>query len=58
MVNLMQRALAAWQERNFGQTGTCKPEWCLAGMVEELGELAHLLLKRRQGIRGVKEEAS
>jgi len=55
-----QKELAAWQKKNFskGETGDC--DTCafrlLAGMTEELGELAHALLKHKQGIRGITEE--
>jgi NTP pyrophosphatase (non-canonical NTP hydrolase) len=55
-----QKELSEWQRRNFtkGETGNC--DICvfhhLAGMCEELGELAHALLKFHQGIRGMTEE--
>jgi len=55
-----QKELAEWQKKNFskGETGKC--DTCafhmLAGMTEELGELAHALLKHKQGIRGITEE--
>jgi NTP pyrophosphatase (non-canonical NTP hydrolase) len=55
-----QKELAEWQKKNFskGETGNCDD--CafrmLAGMIEELGELAHALLKNKQGIRGITEE--
>lgn len=42
-----------WQTHNFGPP---KSHEQFMGMTEELGELAHALLKRSQGIRGTKEE--
>src|SRR4029077_21180662 len=44
---LLSQEVGEWSHRNFGD----KQEPYL-GMVEELGELAHCLLKRRQAIRG------
>lgn len=44
---LLSQEVGEWSRRNFGD----KQEPYL-GMIEELGELAHCLLKRRQGIRG------
>ena len=55
-----QKELAEWQKKNFsrGETGEC--DTCafrmLAGMTEELGELAHAVLKYHQGIRGITEK--
>ncbi len=51
MIDLRQAELMAWQERNFGSDSTAKPEWCALGMAEEVGELCHVLLKHKQGIR-------
>lgn len=55
-----QKELAAWQKKNFtkGETGNCDtcPFLMFAGMTEELGELAHAILKYKQGIRGMTEE--
>lgn len=52
MFTFKQKELADWQERNFGGTNsTCRTEWCLIGMFEELGEFAHWILKREQKIR-------
>lgn len=48
MISLRQTELAAWQEEIFGDTTS--ERMCL-GMQEELGELAHCLLKRKQRIR-------
>ncbi len=55
-----QKKLSEWQKKNFtkGETGNCDacPFRMLAGMTEELGELAHAILKHAQGIRGMTEE--
>lgn len=51
LLSEMQVEHAAWQRRNFGENAT--GENSLLGMVEELGELAHAMLKFKQGIRGV-----
>lgn len=55
MVNLRQKDLAEWQKRNFG-TKTNGSEWQYMGMVEEVGELGHALLKKKQGIRNMTHE--
>jgi NTP pyrophosphatase (non-canonical NTP hydrolase) len=39
---------AAWEQRNFGKQPAYR---LLMGVVEELGELTHALLKQEQGIR-------
>ena len=48
MIDLRQKELAEWQEKNFGKV--CSERLAL-GMAEEVGELCHYLLKRKQGIR-------
>lgn len=49
----LQVRLHEWRQRNFpGATA----EDQLLGVVEEVGELAHAMLKRKQGIRGTDEE--
>lgn len=48
MIDLKQKELADWQEYNFGISSV---EDMVLGMSEELGELAHWILKRKQGIR-------
>jgi len=48
MIDLKQKELAEWQLKNFGSGETAD---MIIGMVEELGELAHWYLKRKQGIR-------
>lgn len=53
MDSTLQNRLDLWRQRNFpGHTA----EEQLLGVVEEVGELAHAVLKRKQGIRGTKEE--
>lgn len=42
-----------WQEQNFPNRSEHD---CFYGIVEELGELSHALLKMDQGIRGTKAE--
>jgi len=42
-----------WQEMNFPNS---MEHQCFYGIVEEIGELAHALLKIDQGIRGTKQE--
>jgi NTP pyrophosphatase (non-canonical NTP hydrolase) len=39
-----------WYQYNFGPT---QQHQCIYGMMEELGELAHAILKQEQGIRAV-----
>jgi NTP pyrophosphatase (non-canonical NTP hydrolase) len=46
----VQKRLKKWQEKNFKLEDTSY-EWCFIGVVEELGEIGHILLKSRQGIR-------
>lgn len=43
-----------WSVRNFGKD--VEPHWPMIGAMEELGELAHAVLKMHQGIRGENEE--
>ena len=45
-----------WAIKNFGAEN--RPERSLLGVVEEVGELAHAVLKSIQGIRGSSEEHS
>ena len=49
----MQRALAPWVKKNFGDRPAWQP---LLGVVEEVGELAHAHLKGVHGIRGTTAE--
>lgn len=54
-LKLLQKELKTWEEYNFGKQDPFKN---LAGMTEELGELAHAMLKSSQGIReGVSGDA-
>jgi len=48
MFDLRQKELADWNRRNFGDQPS---EVFALGMAEEVGELCHYILKRRQGIR-------
>lgn len=49
----IERAVTAWATYNF-PAATADQQ--LLGVVEELGELAHAVLKSQQGIRGYSEE--
>lgn len=51
-LSMMQTEHVGWACRNFGPITTTTQ---FMGMAEELGELAHALLKHEQGIRGVDE---
>jgi len=53
MLKLVQENLRAWVEHNFGDRPWHQP---FMGIVEEVGELSHALLKQEQGIRGSWEE--
>lgn len=55
MVDLhaLQADTAAWRDKNFPEYTS---EDQLMGVVEEVGELTHHVLKRKQGIRGTLEE--
>jgi NTP pyrophosphatase (non-canonical NTP hydrolase) len=55
MIDLKQKELANWQLDNFGHR-TNNPEWLFMGLVEEVGELGHAILKRKQGIREINHE--
>lgn len=45
----LQNEVSTWSKKNFGEQAYIMP---LMGMVEELGELHHGILKQLQGIRG------
>jgi NTP pyrophosphatase (non-canonical NTP hydrolase) len=47
-LNKIQKEHREWQFKNFGKVPI---EESFMGMVEELGELSHAILKERQGIR-------
>lgn len=58
-VSEIQRALWDWQHRNFPQYSDNNSnlyEDLKFGVIEEMGELFHAVLKRKQGIRGTKAE--
>jgi NTP pyrophosphatase (non-canonical NTP hydrolase) len=42
-----------WEKKNFPDN---QKHFAMLGLLEEVGELAHALLKMEQGIRGTKEE--
>ena len=49
----IQVALVRWQQKNFGGASLFQ---MLAGVTEEVGELAHAILKHDQKIRGFDDE--
>ncbi len=49
-LNELQGALKKWQENNFDDDCT-GPEWMALGAAEELGEVAHIIVKAKQKIR-------
>lgn len=51
----LQKQHAAWEAVNF-PVSSQNSMHSLVGVVEEVGELAHALLKKDQGIRGTAEE--
>jgi NTP pyrophosphatase (non-canonical NTP hydrolase) len=51
-----QREIKEWADRNFGQTVIKYHVASFLGMVEEVGEIAHSILKMSQGIRGTRAE--
>jgi len=56
LISSLQQRSQAWRTRNFGENGdeSLGNEQSMEqflGMTEELGELAHVLLKHGQGIR-------
>jgi len=53
MIDLKQKELAEWQERNFRNVTS---EKLVLGMAEEVGELCHYILKRMQKIREAADE--
>jgi len=48
MLKQIQLEQHEWQQRNFPNNTDTEP---LLGVVEEIGELCHAVLKQRQGIR-------
>lgn len=57
MLNLkkIQFEIHEWAKKNFPTTAT-NPTVQFLGVVEEVGELSHAILKQRQSIRGTYEE--
>lgn len=58
-VEKTQEEILEWSTRNFGEVPNSQIPMRVSsflGMVEEIGELAHALLKWAQGIRGTPEE--
>lgn len=51
MIDLRQKDLANWQERNFGSHSDDALK-CALGMAEEVGEVCHHVVKGAQKIRG------
>ena len=49
-LDILQKRLKKWQEANFNKDCT-GPEWMALGAAEELGEVAHILVKAKQRIR-------
>ena len=52
-ISTFQREVLEWVLKNFNVDDPTDP---LLGVVEEVGELAHAILKQKQGIRGTFEE--
>ncbi len=52
-IRALQENVSNWAKYNFGDR-----TWvdCFMGLVEEVGELSHALLKQQQGIRGSAED--
>lgn len=51
MIDLRQKELRDWQDKNFGTHNDTLMQ-CALGMAEEVGEVCHHVLKGSQGIRG------
>ena len=49
----IQEQVGAWSRYNFPRNTPLEP---MLGIIEEVGELAHAILKTNQGIRGTAEE--
>lgn len=52
-LDVLQGEIAEWARFNFGEL---LPHHQFLGVVEEVGELAHAILKREQKIRGTPQE--
>lgn len=53
-LDAFQQDVHRWANENFGEITPIEP---LLGMVEELGELCHTVLKNSQDIRGMGDDA-
>jgi len=53
MYTQLQAEVGEWSCKNFPNNEPFDPFY---GMIEEIGELAHAILKKKQGIRGTPEE--
>lgn len=53
MLSKLQREVQEWGKHNFPDA---VPLMAFLGMVEELGEMAHAILKAWEGIRGTPEQ--
>lgn len=53
MLKQVQMEHIIWQLKNFGKL---PPDNALFGLVEEIGELSHHLLKKKEKVRGTDEE--
>lgn len=51
IIETQQMEHETWQRQNFGEAATAANSFL--GMVEELGEMAHAMLKHAQEIRGM-----
>ncbi len=51
MIDLKQKELNEWQVSQKEKLGESTVEDMVIGMTEEVGELCHWILKRKQGIR-------
>jgi|ERR1035437_5371297 NTP pyrophosphatase (non-canonical NTP hydrolase) len=59
MLRKTQAEIGEWSNRNFGNVPNSQIPYRISsflGMVEEVGEIAHSLLKLTQGIRGSQEK--
>jgi NTP pyrophosphatase (non-canonical NTP hydrolase) len=59
MLKKTQDEIIEWSHRNFGEVPNSQIPIRVSsflGMVEEVGEIAHAILKQAQGIRGTSEE--
>jgi NTP pyrophosphatase (non-canonical NTP hydrolase) len=59
MLRKTQAEINEWSEHNFGEVPNSQIPYRISsflGMVEELGEIAHSILKLTQGIRGDKSK--